>query len=235
MLRHDLLNALLRQFPAPRYLEIGVHKAETFRFINSAERVAVDPMFMFDTEAADFGEPRPTYFPCASDQYFEQHVDVTRPFDVVFIDGLHTFEQTFRDFTNALNCTSASAFIVLDDIGPSDFVEAAPMELYHKIQPVYAPTTTGWMGDVFKMMFMIETFFPSVQAFIPAEAPNQLVTWKRARARSVETAMKKTVMDIATVQFADLILSRPHFVPASLEEIISKYSISNKTCAISTN
>jgi len=223
MQRHELLNILLEQINTPRYLEIGVHKGETFHFIKAVERVAVDPDFKFDPNSPEFAHPSARYFSCFSDVYFERHVDVERPFDVVFIDGLHTFEQTFRDFTNALRCTADHAIILLDDIAPSDFVEAAPMELYHKIQPIYAPHTTGWMGDVFKILFMLETFFPFVELRIPAEAPNQLVTWKRCRARSVQSAMKTSIMDVAGLQFADLILGRPHFTPVPLAQIIDEY------------
>jgi hypothetical protein len=225
MERPELLNMLLRQFSAPRYLEIGVHKAETLRLIEADERVAVDPMFQFDTKLTEFHQPPTSFFEVTSDRYFEQHVDVSRPFDVVFIDGLHSFEQTFRDFTNVMNVTSRSSFIVFDDIGPSDFVEAAPGEIFHKIHPLYPRTSTGWMGDVYKMMFMIETFFPFLQMRIPVEAPNQLVAWYVSHTRPVEKAMKKSMTEIAGAQFADLILSRPHFKPVPIATILEEYAM----------
>ena len=223
MVRHELLNTLLQLFPAPRYLEIGVQTAETFRFIKAAERAAVDPMLQFDRESPDFVQPPSVFFEIPSDQYFEKHADVSRPFDVVFIDGLHTFEQTFRDFTNVLGCTSRSSIIVLDDIAPGDFVEAAHMDTYLKIRQFY-PENTGWMGDVFKMLFMIETFFPSIQMRVPAEARNQLITWRTPFARPIANSVMKSVAGVAGAQFADLVLSRPHFTPRPLAQIVQEYS-----------
>ncbi len=42
------------------------------------------------------------YFPTTSDAFFERHGDRLAPFDVVFVDGLHTYEQSYRDVRNAL-------------------------------------------------------------------------------------------------------------------------------------
>ena len=45
------INALAGAMRATRYLEVGVNKGETFRAVEVAERVAVDPEFRFDWEA----------------------------------------------------------------------------------------------------------------------------------------------------------------------------------------
>lgn len=61
-------------------------------------------------------------------------------FDVIFIDGLHTYEQVRKDVTNSLNFLSTNGFIFLHDLTPRNFLE----ENVPRLQPV-------WTGDVWKV------------------------------------------------------------------------------------
>src|SRR5437867_1023406 len=99
MTRHETLARLLALYEAPSYLEIGVNRGETFRTVEAARKVGVDPNFLFDT-AAEAVPRRVTFHPVSSDRYFAGPHGGDR-FNVIFLDGLHTFEQTLRDLLNA--------------------------------------------------------------------------------------------------------------------------------------
>ena len=102
MERYQVLQGLLALFEAPAYLEVGVDKGETFHGLRAGSKIAVDPTFSFDVDAArqQADNQNCRYFNVTSDQFFQTEAPVHR-FDVIYIDGLHTFEQTLRDFLNA--------------------------------------------------------------------------------------------------------------------------------------
>ena len=110
-IRPDRLNALAAAISARSYLEIGVSRGSTFNRVNIARKVAVDPVFRFDT-AAD-AAPGVAFHRVPSDAFFSRR-DPARPrFDLIYLDGLHTFEQTFRDFCASLACALGSDWMVL--------------------------------------------------------------------------------------------------------------------------
>lgn len=52
-----------------------------------------------------------------SDQFFESNQDM---FDVVIVDGDHSFDQTIKDLKNALAALNPGGLLVCDDYGNSD-------------------------------------------------------------------------------------------------------------------
>jgi len=103
-----------------RYLEIGVSKGDTFKNVNLTHKCGVDPKPKFDID--DFSGNFFEFYKMTSDEFFlNNNCD---PFDVIFIDGLHTFEQTFRDFINSLALSHSKTVYIIDDTVPSSFVSA---------------------------------------------------------------------------------------------------------------
>ena len=80
---------------AKRYLEIGVQAGTTFRSLKLDHMDGVDPRFLFDVNRV-VGEGRHLH-EMTSDQFFLKNLGVEK-YDLVFIDGLHTYDQTYRDF-----------------------------------------------------------------------------------------------------------------------------------------
>ncbi|WP_342151006.1 class I SAM-dependent methyltransferase [Methylorubrum sp. SB2] len=231
MQRPELINSFLSLFDQPRYLEIGVEKGLTFKEIKADWRVGVDPQPKFEDETF-LGEDF-QMFRMPSDKYFTDEVEVGKPFDVAFIDGLHTAEQTLRDFINVMSFTKNEAVIIIDDIRPANWVEALHLDLWVKVVPMTDGTYTGWTGDVFKLLYLIETFFPSVEMRISAEAPNQVICWKRTKSRPLGKPFASRLDEIAAAQFPQFLLSKQNFASTSLASIIADYKQSRAEWAAS--
>ncbi|CAH0280820.1 class I SAM-dependent methyltransferase [Roseomonas sp. CECT 9278] len=152
------VNALAARLGARRYLEIGVQKGHTFRTVTIEQRVGVDPRFQFDTAAV--ANETTTLHAMTSDRFFAEAAG-TRPFDIVFIDGLHVFEQVVRDLTNAVAWTGWDSAILIDDTIPIDVYSALPVQRDAIRMRQQAGGRGGqWHGDVFKIAFLIHDFFP---------------------------------------------------------------------------
>jgi SAM-dependent methyltransferase len=130
MLRYEILNILARRIGATSYLEIGVQQGRTFSVVNVARKVGVDPSSAFATEHT------------TSDAYFETCAET---FDLVFVDGLHTFEQARRDALNALRVLRPGGAVVLHDCDP----------------PNAAYTSLDCCGTVFRAWLALRAAHPS--------------------------------------------------------------------------
>jgi SAM-dependent methyltransferase len=107
-----------------RYLEIGCDQNVVFNSIDVEYKVGVDP--------ASGGTIRTT-----SDEFFKSN---QQQFDVIFIDGLHHYDQVHRDAVNSLNCLAPGGWIVFHDLLPgNDNMQKVP-----RIQ-------AEWTGDCWKL------------------------------------------------------------------------------------
>lgn len=146
--------------PAHRYLEIGVATGRTFLNVDVAEKQGVDPKFRFAT--ADFASDRVRFFEMTSDRYFTEIATREDIFDIIFLDGLHTFEQTFRDFCASLAHAHADTVWILDNVFPSDVFSALPSRKRAlSFRKQHGLNSRDWHGDVFKCLFTINDFFPT--------------------------------------------------------------------------
>jgi hypothetical protein len=171
------MNALASQLSARRYLEIGVQNGTTFRDVEISERTGVDPDFKFDTNAQANESTR--FIQKRSDQFFA-HEPICPPYDLIFIDGLHVFEQVLRDFSNSLIRTHKRSVIILDDTLPNDVFSSLntyAAAIRHRKE---AGKTNGeWHGDVFKTIFYIHDFWPSLNyRTITGSGNPQTLVWR---------------------------------------------------------
>ncbi|HWT09890.1 MAG TPA: class I SAM-dependent methyltransferase [Roseomonas sp.] len=173
------INALAHRLGARRYLEIGVNAGQTFRDVEIAERVGVDPDFRFDT--AELADATTRLHAMESDTWFAS-VGGASPFDIAFIDGLHVFEQVVRDLTNTLARTGWRSAILIDDTVPVDVFSSLPS---HRDAIRFRRQSGGanaqWHGDVFKIIFLIHDFFPFLdyRTIVGSGNPQTLV-WRAA-------------------------------------------------------
>ncbi|MCH2051199.1 MAG: glycosyltransferase 61 family protein [Trichodesmium sp. ALOHA_ZT_67] len=161
------------------YLEIGVSKGMTFNQINIKSKVAVDPKFRFNT--TQYASENVVFLEITSDEFFIDHAKKFQPFDLIYLDGLHTFEQTFRDFCSSLSCAHAKTIWLIDDTCPGSYAQAQPsLQQCRQIQKMSGEKDGSWMGDVFKVVAAIHDFFPQYSF---AHFPNhgQTVVWHKWR------------------------------------------------------
>jgi hypothetical protein len=107
-----------------RYLEIGCAENQLFDAVASWHKTGVDP--------ERGGTHRMT-----SDAFFATNLN---RFDVIFIDGLHTYAQVRRDALNALKIVAEGGWIAIHDLLPADWMEH------------HVPRLGGtWTGDGWKL------------------------------------------------------------------------------------
>ncbi|MEM9244722.1 MAG: class I SAM-dependent methyltransferase [Cyanobacteria bacterium P01_F01_bin.153] len=172
------LNYLINKLGAKSYLEVGVFKGRTFKQIIAEAKYAVDPEFRFKYQ--ERSKPNEIYFNKISDDFFRS-LDAGKKLDIVFLDGLHTFRQTYRDFCNTLAHTHDQSIILIDDTLPVDPFSAlndkARSKSMRKI--CNAEHTKAWHGDVYKLVFLIHDFYPAFSYGTIQEPGNpQTVVWK---------------------------------------------------------
>ncbi len=121
--RWDLIEYLIGKYKYTDYLEIGCDQDELFSKIKIKNKVGVDPK--------SGGNVRKT-----SDEFFK---DNKKKFDIIFIDGLHTFKQVKNDILNSINCLKEGGIVLVHDCMPDSLSKQA-VPRYRMI----------WNGDVWK-------------------------------------------------------------------------------------
>lgn len=150
-----LVNLLLSRSPRPRtYLEIGVAEGETFLDVDAEWRFAVDP---FPQKFCV--PPNAKLYKMTSRSYFaDQKVHGDGPFDLIFVDGLHLWEEAFEDMLSAFDHLKAGGYVVVDDVYPSGVWEGSRAENYRAAvnnAEVHGHPIVSWMGDVWKGIYIL--------------------------------------------------------------------------------
>jgi len=126
--RFDLIDFFIKKTNATTYLEIGCDKNQVFDKIHGVSKIGVDPV--------SGGTHRMT-----SDQFFSVSKD---KFDVIFIDGLHHYDQVSRDIENAIKFLNDNGAIIIHDMLPINIKEANMPGPFKK---------SNWLGDVWRVTF----------------------------------------------------------------------------------
>lgn len=123
---NSAIKKVLNQKGDCNYLEIGCDNNIVFNSIILPEKnkIGVDPK--------QGGNHRMT-----SDEFFNQN---NINFDVIFIDGLHHYDQCQNDVINSLKFLNINGYIFIHDLLPLNW----KMELVPRIQG-------NWSGDVWKV------------------------------------------------------------------------------------
>ncbi|MDB9810840.1 class I SAM-dependent methyltransferase [Candidatus Pelagibacter sp.] len=128
--RWELINEIIKKKNYSNYLEIGCFDNECFSKINIINKVGVDPM--------KGGTIKKT-----SDEFFETNIE---KFDIIFIDGLHEYDQIKRDIINSIKFLEEDGTIMCHDSLPEEYSEQT------------VPYSLGiWVGDVWKAIVEFRT------------------------------------------------------------------------------
>ena len=125
--RHAFINKAISKFENCKYLEIGVANNEVFNTIP----LKIENKFGVDPDSGG-------NFRMTSDEFFKEHSNLK--FDVIFIDGLHIYEQCQKDCINSMKQLKENGIIFFHDFLPRSFFE----------EKVPRKQST-WSGDVWKV------------------------------------------------------------------------------------
>ena len=128
--RWDLIQFIINKYKFSNYLEIGCDKDQSFSKIKINTKVGVDPI--------SGGTIRDT-----SDNFFKNNKE---RFDIIFIDGLHHYDQVSKDVNNALKILNDNGYILVHD--------CLPRSIAHQAIPRYRGS---WNGDVWKSIVELRT------------------------------------------------------------------------------
>lgn len=130
-MKSSIIQGFVDRIGGPDYLEIGIEEGHNFRSITAKNKMGVDPY-------PKYWEGR--IYQMTSDEFF----GTKRKLDgVIFVDGLHTYEQALRDIENSAHCMTDRSVILVHDCMPS-----SPEE--EQSEP--ANPGAAWCGDVWKAM-----------------------------------------------------------------------------------
>ena len=156
--RIQLVNTLIETHGYTRYLEIGVKKGDCFEQIKARYKTGVDPELKhlkkrYKHSIADklkntFNSTHWTYesehvnlHELTSDDFFANPGET---YDLVFIDGLHQFDQVLKDYTNAQRRLNPGGCIVMHDCNPLTEQSA---------ERIRSKETKVWNGDTWKAIY----------------------------------------------------------------------------------
>ena len=121
--RSLIVNNIIHRKKYETYLEIGCDQNILFNSVKIKKKIGVDPV--------SGGNIKMT-----SDNFFKNNQNT---FDIIFIDGLHQYEQVRKDIDNSLKFLNKDGVILLHDCMPCSFIRQAPKR-----------SSKIWNGDVWK-------------------------------------------------------------------------------------
>ena len=171
------LNSIRKLIEKPEitYLEIGIENANTFRHVSAKRKIGVDPFPLCRPPLRAIGS---LIARVTSDNFF---IGNKETFDLVFIDGLHTYEQTYRDLLNSFLKGSKEVLILVDDVIPSDKYAAKRSQLECQVlKQENGIDNNFWMGDVFKILPLLSTFHTEISwvTIVEKDENPQLLLWR---------------------------------------------------------
>ena len=129
--RTTIIQEIINKKNYKSYLEVGCDNDENFSKIQIESKIGIDPL--------KGGTLRMT-----SDEFF---INNHQSFDIIFLDGLHTYEQTIKDIDNGLRFLNTNGVILIHD--------CLPKKIWNQIVPrLYG----HWNGDVWKAIVHSRTY-----------------------------------------------------------------------------
>jgi hypothetical protein len=140
MTRTELINNLIEKNNYTNYLEIGVNSPAqpgyNWAGIKIPVKHGVDPNV-------------DTTFRMTSDEFFENSIN--QKYDIIFIDGLHIFEQVYKDIINSVNALNDNGIIVVHDCNPVTEITQRRIRV-----------SDAWHGDVWKAIVKLRVENPEL-------------------------------------------------------------------------
>lgn len=209
------VNVLIGELHLRSYLEIGVFQAETFVNVSARRRYGVDPVPLFDPVLL----PRGAKFAVMTSDEFFKVIRPSKEFDIAFLDGLHTVEQTYRDLINTF-AHLRRGVVLIDDTVPSDEYSAIPdQDESYRTREEAGLEGRPWHGDVWRVVTLLEQHHPELEwrTIIDSGNPQTLV-WRRRRGKKVTAVSNDEVALAKSPAYLDVFANGvPNYFRASSE------------------
>ena len=189
--RSVIIQNIINDKKYKNYLEIGCDRDENFSKIKIENKTGVDPL--------QGGTLRMT-----SDNFFIKN---NKNFDLIFLDGLHTYEQTIKDIDNSLKILNKDGVIIIHD--------CLPKKIWNQIVPrIYG----HWNGDVWKAIVHSRTY-SSADTYTCIADHGLGIIFKRKNRNQLD--LKKNFKDL---KFSDYYENHKEFMNLiSHEELLSVF------------
>lgn len=178
------LNKLASALKVGRYLEIGVETGITFHQVDCQLKTGVDPKFLFDLARSEELNRHGIceYHEVASDVFFSGRDRGGERYDLIFIDGLHHFDQVMRDFIHSTAHAHPRTVFLIDDTLPCDVFSAMrDQQQALELRSRYSLGFQGnaWHGDVYLFVLLLPVYFPGYRfrTIVGSGSNPQTVVW----------------------------------------------------------
>lgn len=173
MNRINLIREIFKKTDFQNYLEIGCSTGGSFLPVNAKYKTAVDPFFNVPLRRKvkwllkEPGNFNNRYFEEESDIFFlnrKTYLEKTGQFDVVLVDGLHTFQASLNDVMNSLRYLNNCGIIIMHDCYPPHRAAALPTKNYpdHREQEGVEGWNKEWCGDVWKTIVYLRRYHQEI-------------------------------------------------------------------------
>lgn len=158
---NDLINKLLNNCGISYFQYASVGSQNTIEInLNATNQLPGD---MPANKNSDF------YYE-TSDHFFARHAPLLFKdtlVDVAFLDGLHTYQQTYIDVANTLDYISSGGIILMHDCNPPTEASAYPAPSWEEAAGMNIPGWDGrWCGDVWKSIVRLRTTRDDLKVFV---------------------------------------------------------------------
>lgn len=169
MQRTALIQQIISKKKYKNYLEIGCQYGMSFLPTVCRNKIAVDPGFdiplkrKFKWLLKNPTNIRNRYFEETSDEFFAKRKSELEKYgklDLVFVDGLHTFEASLKDVLNSLQYLQDDGIIIMHDCFPPHKAASTPGKDYDDAVLQCKEGWDGlWCGDVWKSIVYLKIAF----------------------------------------------------------------------------
>lgn len=215
------LNALAKMINnASNYCEIGIDKGYTLEAVDILTRVGVDPnpkicMSRLPTGVSVRIE--------TSDAFFNRE-DLDSKFDLYFIDGLHTYDQVYRDIVNCFQHSYPWSVVVVDDVVPADRIAAIRDLNQSRLErKVSGSKDLRWHGDVYRVMLLLHQHHPELQIrTVGGDGENeQAIMWHGEATGGVRKVGDDVVSSYSHYSYEDVFSQGiPYWFHVSSEKVV---------------
>jgi tetratricopeptide (TPR) repeat protein len=158
-----------------------------------------------------------------SDMFFEKHATALfsrDPINVAFVDGLHTWEQTYQDVLNCLNYLSDNGVILMHDCNPPTAAAAHPAASWEAAGKMGLPGWEGlWCGDVWKAVVQLRAARKDLNIFV-LDCDFGIGVVSRGKPEAVPNLSKSQIMAMV---FADLDTNRQSLINLKPQDYLYEF------------